>query len=405
MITRKGSDCCNDWRNVVKELWAKYQNTIRKIRVNGQVFDPDGDGLADLGTIGGDTANALVNLGSAGMSQGDTFTRYIWGVRSDPTDVTSSMVASVTVNTLGQSSHNAISQKAATDALSSKADINDIPTIPTTSGTDAYTADNPVTLQDFVNSSIATNTANYISDNGQPFTSASQLPTTGVTNNDYAFVTGTDAAGNTYYDRYKATVDANDNATWALEYRLNNSSFTVQQWNAITSGITSGLVAQFNGYAAQIAAKADPVDTTGANEGDVLTLDSNLLPTWQAPSGGGGGGGVTPHSYNSWSNLANDALAHPNAFCLVLNNGSNIFALALIFGSSNSVSIHPIQGYYYSYDQDFRIDSYRGLNISNIYSATATIVRRGWTFNSAGGITVGNETSTTLNVSNVRLYY
>lgn len=128
--------------------------------------------------------------------------------------------------------------------------------IPTTSGDNGWTQDNPVTLQDFVNSSIATNTANYISDNGQPFTDAADLPTTGVTNNDYAFVTGTDAAGNTYYDRYKATV-ANGTVTWALEYRLNNSSFTAQQWAAIQSGITQTLVAKFNGYEARIQAKQD----------------------------------------------------------------------------------------------------------------------------------------------------
>lgn len=128
--------------------------------------------------------------------------------------------------------------------------------IPTTSGVNAYSAANPVTLQDFVNSSIATNTANYISDNGQPFTSAADLPTTGVTNNDYAFVTGTDSAGNTYYDRYKATV-TDGVVSWALEYRLNNSSFTAQQWAAIQSGITSGKVTTYDAYASQIAAKQD----------------------------------------------------------------------------------------------------------------------------------------------------
>ena len=99
----------------------------------------------------------------------------------------------------------------------------------------------------FVNSSIATNTANYISNNGEPFTSVEQLNayTGPVTNNDYAFVTGTDSDGNTYYDRYKATVSG-ETVTWALEYRLNNSSFTAAQWSAINSGITSALVAKIH---------------------------------------------------------------------------------------------------------------------------------------------------------------
>ena len=95
-------------------------------------------------------------------------------------------------------------------------------------------------VADFVNSSIATNTANYISNSGGPFTSVAQLEAYSgtVTNNDYAFVTGTDSEGNTYYDRYKATVSGST-VSWSLEYRLNNSSFTAAQWAAINSGITA----------------------------------------------------------------------------------------------------------------------------------------------------------------------
>ena len=110
---------------------------------------------------------------------------------------------------------------------------------------DKYPSDKAVA--EFVNSSIATNTANYISNNGEPFTSVEQLEAYSgtVTNNDYAFVTGTDSDGNTYYDRYKATVSGSS-VTWALEYRLNNNSFTAAQWAAINSGITSVLVAKIH---------------------------------------------------------------------------------------------------------------------------------------------------------------
>ena len=102
-------------------------------------------------------------------------------------------------------------------------------------------------VAEFVNSSIATNTANYISNNDGPFTSVEQLEAYSgpVTNNDYAFVTGIDPEGNTYYDRYKAVVNG-ETVTWALEYRLNNSSFTAAQWSAINSGITSVLVAKIH---------------------------------------------------------------------------------------------------------------------------------------------------------------
>lgn len=108
-------------------------------------------------------------------------------------------------------------------------------------------AQNQLADKDFVNSSIGTNTANYISDNGDPFTSVAALEAYSgiVTNNDYAFVTGTDAAGNVYYDRYKATVSG-ASVSWAKEYRLNNSSFTAAQWAAISSGITAAKVAQYD---------------------------------------------------------------------------------------------------------------------------------------------------------------
>jgi len=112
----------------------------------------------------------------------------------------------------------------------------------------AASAQNQLADKGFVNSSISTNTANYISNNGEPFTSVEQLEAYAgtVTNNDYAFVTGTDEHGNTYYDRYKATVNGSSR-TWAKEYRLNNSSFTAAQWSAISSGITSLLVTKLNG--------------------------------------------------------------------------------------------------------------------------------------------------------------
>lgn len=95
----------------------------------------------------------------------------------------------------------------------------------------------------FVNSSVATNTANYISDNGQPFSSLAALQAYAgtVTNNDYAIVVGTDAAGNTTYTRYKYNAGTRQ---WAEEYVLNNSSFTAVQWAAINSGITGTQLAQ-----------------------------------------------------------------------------------------------------------------------------------------------------------------
>ena len=127
----------------------------------------------------------------------------------------------------------------------SREDITNKTTVVLGTSDSKYPTDKAVA--EFVNSSIATNTANYISNNDGPFTSVEQLNayTGAVTNNDYAFVTGIDPEGNTYYDRYKAVVNGSS-VTWALEYRLNNSSFTAAQWSAINSGITSVLVAKIH---------------------------------------------------------------------------------------------------------------------------------------------------------------
>lgn len=162
---------------------------------------------------------------------------------------------------------------------------------------------NQLADKDFVNSSIATNTANFIG----TFESVTQLRAYAgtVTNNDYAFVRNTvvqynggdfpnvttlnsydkttltngdyawvvNAEDNTKYDlyrfdiveqswvlratkidksqdvlnsmfnRYKATVSGST-VTWLYEYSLNNSSFTAQQWATINSGLTQNSVDQ-----------------------------------------------------------------------------------------------------------------------------------------------------------------
>jgi len=142
------------------------------------------------------------------------------------------------------------------------------------------TTTNKLADKAFVNSSVGTNTANYISDNGNPFTSVADLEAYSgtVTNNDYAFVTGTDTAGNTFYDRYKATVSGST-VTWAKEYRLNNSSFTSTQWSAINSGITSSIIPSTASSSNMLATVADIPSGTGIagvqiNNTD-LTPDAN----------------------------------------------------------------------------------------------------------------------------------
>lgn len=92
-------------------------------------------------------------------------------------------------------------------------------------------AENQLADKDFVNSSIATATAEFIG----TFNSLAELQATTKTydNNDYAFVIGKDSDGNTEYSRYKW-----NGSEWIFEYTLNNSSFTSEQWKAINSNVT-----------------------------------------------------------------------------------------------------------------------------------------------------------------------
>ncbi len=129
--------------------------------------------------------------------------------------------------------------------------------------------ENKLADKNFVNSTVGTNTANYISKNvggvRVPFDSLAELQayTGTVAQNDYAFVTGTDADGNTYFDRYKASVSGST-VTWAKEYRLNNSSFTAVQWAAINSGISAALVASVQTH---MAATNNPHSVTKSQVG------------------------------------------------------------------------------------------------------------------------------------------
>ena len=122
----------------------------------------------------------------------------------------------------------------------------------------AATPQNQLADKNFVNQSIATNTAafkgtyNEVSDlNLTPSATRAEIATalagtiTGADNNDYAFVqiptavaTPTEIAR---VERYKFNGSA-----WAFEYELNNSGFTAAQWEAINSTITSGLVAKLS---------------------------------------------------------------------------------------------------------------------------------------------------------------
>ena len=119
-------------------------------------------------------------------------------------------------------------------------------------------AQNKLASEQYVNSSVATNTAtfkgayNLVTDLSLTTAATREQIATALAgaisqadNNDYCFVqiptsdaTPTEIAS---VERYKFNGTA-----WAFEYALNNSGFTSAQWNALNSGITSGLVAKLS---------------------------------------------------------------------------------------------------------------------------------------------------------------
>ena len=136
----------------------------------------------------------------------------------------------------------------------------------------------------FVNSSIATATANFLgnymlTDLGlaYPATNAQiegALEThtwpAGVTptNNDYVIVsissTTDPATGEPIIDEYRRFKYNDGESSWAYEYTLNNSSFTSAQWGAINSGITAG---DKSAYDDHLADTGNPHSVTAAQVG------------------------------------------------------------------------------------------------------------------------------------------
>ena len=98
-------------------------------------------------------------------------------------------------------------------------------------------AQNQLADKAFVNSSIATNTGDFVG----TYNSLAELQADNPNpnNNDYGYVVSTDQQGNQSYSRYKYS---SSSQTWEFEYALNNSSFTADEWAAIQSGITAALV-------------------------------------------------------------------------------------------------------------------------------------------------------------------
>lgn len=156
---------------------------------------------------------------------------------------------------------------------------------------------NQLADKEFVNSTVGTNTSNFIG----TFESISALLAYSgtVTNNDYAYVMFYSVEEPTQvekYNRYKYNANATnpnntgDNAGlggthWFFEYALNNSSFTAAQWAAINSGITAlNKVVQDDLAVTPTAGKAAKFNASGNLETGTATQSGEAVNKGQMES-------------------------------------------------------------------------------------------------------------------------
>jgi len=96
---------------------------------------------------------------------------------------------------------------------------------------------------------------------------------TGMSVNDFAFVTSTDSDGNTIYARYHYNGSA-----WVKDYEMASNSFTETQWAALNSGITALLVQKM----ADLPTSQELTEMFAAKQ-NVLTFDSTPTQGSQNP--------------------------------------------------------------------------------------------------------------------------
>lgn len=143
----------------------------------------------------------------------------------------------------------------------------------------AATDQNQLADKAFVNSSIATATAEFRG----TYNSLAELQAVSADQNDYGYVRTTDDAGNTVFKRYKYA-----SGSWVFEYDLNNSSFTASQWAAINSAITAELVEKLRALPTN-AALTELLNGKQGVIADLDTIRANAAKggtAYQKPAGG-----------------------------------------------------------------------------------------------------------------------
>lgn len=223
-------------------------SAIQGVSVNGTALTPDSNKAVDVSVPTSSNATPLMD-GSAAAGVG---THWARGDHRHPTDTSREAV-----NNKVQS----INDTSTTDYPSSKA------------------------VADFVNSSVATNTAAFLGnfsleDLGLTYPAtevqiASALnshtwPTGYPTNNDYVYVEIRNPQS-TIDDKVQRYKYRDGLASWGYEYTLNNSSFTAEEKASIDSGITSqdvtNLRADHTTLDTHVADTSNPHQVTAAQVG------------------------------------------------------------------------------------------------------------------------------------------
>ena len=225
---------------------AKADSSLQGVKVNGTELPKDGSNVVDVTVPTSSNAEPLMD----GNASAGSATTYSKSDHVHPSDTSREAVA------------------------------NKDSSIPTTPVSGHYPSTEAVA--NFVNSSIATNTANFLG----TYDVVSDLGlTTSATNaqiasalNSFTFPTGTTVTNNDYVFvsiNYSTTTDVDEfrrfkysagtpNGSWAYEYTLNNSSYTQAQWDAINSGATA---TKIGNYDAHLIATNNPHAVTAAQIG------------------------------------------------------------------------------------------------------------------------------------------
>ena len=223
-------------------------------------------------TEASDRASAIAGIQSGITAETTARQNADTALQGDITSLGNQLTAEVTARTNADTAlQTAVNNEATARANADTLMQGDITTIQSKIPAQASSS-NKLADKDFVNSSIATNTANFLG----TYTSLADIEAIqNPTNNDYAFLQTTDTAGNTVYKRYKYS---SADSEWLFEYDLNNSSFTSEQWATINSGLTQQSVA--NDISSAVSDEATARNTAINNAiADEVTARNSAIST------------------------------------------------------------------------------------------------------------------------------